>query len=261
MAVLVLTSASGAPGVTTTALGLALTWTRPVLLADCDPAAQQAVLAGFLQGRRRTTKGLLRVAEAHRDQRSLPEVVMDQAIELAEDVQRRLFLPGFSRPGSARLFTSVWSDLADAFAGFGDAGFDVIVDAGRIGADGLPAPLLERARAVGMVTRTSLRAVAACRMHLAALVEQCQLVGTSARPGLVLVGEGQPYSGREIGSLVGVPVLGSIADDRDNAACISDGVPRGRKFNSSAFTRSLRHLASDLRVQLDRSAEPLEVTA
>ena len=36
MAIIVLTSAGGSPGVTSTALGLSLTWPRPVLLADCD---------------------------------------------------------------------------------------------------------------------------------------------------------------------------------------------------------------------------------
>ena len=42
MAILILTSAGGSPGVTTLAVGLALTWPRPVLLADCDPGAHQA---------------------------------------------------------------------------------------------------------------------------------------------------------------------------------------------------------------------------
>lgn len=50
MGILLLTSASGAPGVTTLGVGLALTWPRPVLLADCDPGAHQAVLAGYLAG-------------------------------------------------------------------------------------------------------------------------------------------------------------------------------------------------------------------
>ena len=50
MAILLLTSAGGSPGVTTLAVGLALTWPRPVLLADCDPGAHQSILAGYLAG-------------------------------------------------------------------------------------------------------------------------------------------------------------------------------------------------------------------
>ena len=40
MAVIVLASASGSPGVTTTALGLALLWPRPVVLVDADPVGR-----------------------------------------------------------------------------------------------------------------------------------------------------------------------------------------------------------------------------
>jgi sugar diacid utilization regulator len=37
MAMIVLASAAGSPGATTSALGLALTWPRPVLLIEADP--------------------------------------------------------------------------------------------------------------------------------------------------------------------------------------------------------------------------------
>src|SRR5438046_2574627 len=50
MAVLVLASPGGAPGVTTTALALTLAWPRAVVMAECDPAGG-SVLAGLWQGR------------------------------------------------------------------------------------------------------------------------------------------------------------------------------------------------------------------
>src|SRR3954453_14755872 len=83
MAILLLTSTGGSPGVTTLAVGLALTWPRPILLADCDPGAHQAILAGYLTGRSAGGKGLLRVAEAHRDRRPLQEAVLDQTLPLS----------------------------------------------------------------------------------------------------------------------------------------------------------------------------------
>ena len=49
MALIVLTSAAGSPGVTTTAVGLALTWPRPVLLVEADPTGGSAVLAGYFR--------------------------------------------------------------------------------------------------------------------------------------------------------------------------------------------------------------------
>src|SRR4051812_49193723 len=116
MAILVLTSTAGSPGVTTLAVGLALTWPRPILLADCDPGAHQAILAGYLAGRSTGGKGLLRVAEAHRDRRPLREAVLDQTLPLSiEQDIRRLFLPGFTKPSSAAHFAGVWDDLAEAF--------------------------------------------------------------------------------------------------------------------------------------------------
>ena len=51
MAILLLAGTGGSPGVTTLAVGMALTWPRPILLADCDPGAHQAILAGYLAGR------------------------------------------------------------------------------------------------------------------------------------------------------------------------------------------------------------------
>ena len=48
MAVVTLFSASGSPGVTVSALGMALAWQRHVMLVDADPTGSSAVLAGYL---------------------------------------------------------------------------------------------------------------------------------------------------------------------------------------------------------------------
>ena len=50
MSLIVLTSASGSPGVTTTALGLALGWPRPAVLVEADPTGGSAIAAGYLRG-------------------------------------------------------------------------------------------------------------------------------------------------------------------------------------------------------------------
>src|SRR4029453_4732397 len=83
MGILLLTSTAGSPGVTTLAVGLALTWPRPILLADCDPGAHQAILAGYLGGCSAGGKSRLRVAEAHRDRRPLREAILDQTPPLS----------------------------------------------------------------------------------------------------------------------------------------------------------------------------------
>ena len=50
MNVVVVCSASGSPGASVTALGLALTWPRDVLLVDADRTPSQSILAGYLRG-------------------------------------------------------------------------------------------------------------------------------------------------------------------------------------------------------------------
>jgi hypothetical protein len=50
MAVFCCVSASGSPGVTSTVLGMALCWPRPVLVVEADPTAGSAILAGRFRG-------------------------------------------------------------------------------------------------------------------------------------------------------------------------------------------------------------------
>ena len=51
MTLTVLTSASGSPGVSTSALGMSLAWSKPVLLVEADPTGGSAILAGWFHGR------------------------------------------------------------------------------------------------------------------------------------------------------------------------------------------------------------------
>jgi hypothetical protein len=257
MAILLLTSTGGSPGVTTLAVGLALTWPRPILLADCDPGAHQAILAGYLAGRSAVGKGLLRVAEAHRDRRPLREVVLDQALLLsAEQDTRRLFLPGFTRPGSAMHFGAVWEDLAEAFDRLADVDIDVIIDCGRMGASGPPAALLERSALTAVVLNSTLRSVMSARVHLQTLHDHPRLATTHrGHLGLIVVGEGQPYRSSEISRALDVPVITSISHDRQTAAHLSDGRPRHRRFDTSPLIRSIRDASSQLSGRLQRSTQ------
>ena len=139
MAVVVLASAGHAPGVTTTALGLALTWPRSALLVDADRTPTQAVLAGYLRGAHPGQHGLGRLLQAAREQRPLAEVVDAELLELPPvpaTGRAARFLPGFPHPGVVGLFGATWPDLMAVLAARPG---DVLIDAGRIGAEGLPA--------------------------------------------------------------------------------------------------------------------------
>ena len=257
MAILLLASTGGSPGVTTLAVGLALTWPRPVLLADCDPGAHQAILAGYLGGRSTGGKGLLRVAEAHRDRRPLREAVLDQTLSLsAEEESRRLLLPGFTKPASALHFGGVWEDLAEAFDRLGEVDMDVIIDCGRIGPSGPPAAMLERSAVTAVVVTSTLRSIMSARVHLPTLRDHPRLTSADREHiGLIVVGENQPYRRGEIARALDVPVITSIAYDRQSAAHLSDGRPRHRRFDTSPLIRSIRDAASQLSSSLQLSAE------
>lgn len=235
------------------ALGLALTWPRSVILVDADPGAHQAILAGFLGGRVQTSKGLQRVAEAHRDRRPLREVVSDQTIDLSDDpsISRRL-LPGFVRSANATLFGPVWPDLADTFARLDLTGIDVIVDAGRVGPAGLPQPLVDRADVCAVITRSTLRALAGARGHSAGVAEQGRLSGGGDNVGSIVVAEDQPYGRREIGKLLGVPVLTGVPDDPTSAAALIEGGRRSRRFDSAPLPKALPHVIADLQAVIHR---------
>ena len=257
MAILLLTSTSGSPGVTTLAVGLALTWPRPILLADCDPGAHQAVLAGYLGGRSAGGKGLLRVAEAHRDRRPLREAILDQTLPLsAEGESRRLFLPGFTKPGSATHFSGVWEDLAEAFDRLGEVDIDVIIDCGRLAPQGPPAALLERSALTLVVVTSTLRSIMSARVHIPTLRDHPRLTSPDrGHLGLVVIGEGEPYGRAEIAKALDVPVITRIAYDPKAAAHLSDDRPRHRRFDSSPLIRSIRDAASQLSNALQRSAD------
>ena len=57
MAIVCLASASGSPGVTTTAVGMAFSWPRPVLLVEADPTGGSGSFRDSCAARRLTTPG------------------------------------------------------------------------------------------------------------------------------------------------------------------------------------------------------------
>lgn len=256
MATIICTSAAGAPGVTTTALGLALTWSRDVLLADCDRDPSQAIQAGYLRGMDHGGRGLAALARLHRENTALAPDLWRHTVPLAEhDEKQRRFLPGFSQPATVRLFDSVWPELSDAFAALSEQDMDVIIDAGRIGRDGLPTPLLAKADAVCILTNTSLRALAATRLHLPLVAEQLDRLPVAAALGLVLVEPNKPYSGSEIAAQFGTPCWAELDRNDKFAAVLSDGAPEPRKFHDSSLMNQYRIMGLRLRERINNAAE------
>ncbi len=255
MAVIALTSARNAPGVTTTALALALAWPRPVLLIEADVAGSSSVLAGYLRGAVRHDRGLVDLALAHR-RGALVEGLHQASIPLP-DSQARL-LPGLTGPAQAVTLAPVWAALAAVLRGLDATGTDVIVDAGRAGAQHGPDPLLRQADLTLLTTRTTLPGIAATRARAAVLREDLTSQGTGGDGlALLLVGEGQPYSAGEIKTAVALPVAAAVAWDPVHAEVLSLGAPAGRKFASSSLVRSVHAAAGAIQSLLATRRERL----
>jgi hypothetical protein len=255
MAVLALTSAKGAPGVSTAALAMTLLWPRAALLAECDPAGGSSVLAGYLRGTVDHSRGLLPLALAQRHE-PLEQALWAQTVPLTGDPHAassaagagdRWLLPGLSDAAQAPSTAALWGPLGSVLTSLEGAGTDVIVDAGRLGAAHAPTALLRQADLVLLVTGTNLPAVAAVKARLNVLRADLSVTGSSGRTdghlssvGLLLVGEGRPYSAKEISAVCGVPLVASLAWDPASAEVLAAGATPGRRFETSPLVRSTR---------------------
>jgi hypothetical protein len=256
MALITLTSAAGAPGVTTTAVAMTLLWPRPALLAECDPAGSSAVLAGYLRGDIEDAGGLVHLAVAHRHGQ-LHEQLWPQTVPLADDAPGRTLLPGLQDAAQLPSMASVWSPLATALGALERDGVDVLVDAGRLGTEGGPTPLLRQAELVLLVLRTTMPAVAAARARIGTLKETLQSGRGAHTLGLLLVGEGHPFNARDISKGLGAPVIARIANDPVSAGAFSVGADRGRAFDTSPLISSARGAVEAVQAAIVRGRERL----
>lgn len=243
MAVFALISPGGAPGVTTTALAIALTWPRSVIVAECDPGGGD-ILAGLFAGHLPAPRGLIGTAfEAGRGPAAVTAELSKQLAPL-DDSGRRRFLAGITDPRQATGLAPVWPAISAALS---SQDSDVIADCGRLDAGaGQPLSVIADAAAVVMVMRPTLRQVAAARPRVELLA---QFLGGSDRLAVLLVGERGLKSGEIRGSLGGIKVIGSMPDDPKTAAVLSDGEGRRTNLDRQPLLRGARNAGKAL-VQL-----------
>lgn len=261
MAVIAVVGGPGAPGATTSALALLLSWPlrpgRRVLLVECDPDGG-AVLAGALEGRVEAVYGLRNLAIADR-RGLLGEAIWEQLIDLSPDGgAERLLLPGLTDPVQAPGLAYTWEPLVEVLHGLEPQGYDVVLDLGRSGATGAGAVLARRADVVAVTVRTTLRGLSAARPRAAALAEDLAVAGTGADGlGLLLVTEG-PYSAAEVSREFRLPVLGSLPYAPRTARVLSDGGDTtDRRFVRSELMRTARSAADEVQRLVARRRQRL----
>jgi len=235
MALIAVCSAKGSPGATVTALAWTLSWSRRVILAECDPAGGD-IAAGYLREVPLDGRGLAQLtASMHR--RRLAEDLWSQLVDLAPGTGTgltRMVLPGLSDPAQAAGMAPGWDQLAHLFRSLesGTSGHDVIADCGRLAAAHAPTAVLAAADAVLLVLRPALPSIRASATALAALAR-----AGIGPVGLVTVRDG-PYPTKEIAAHLRTPVVAALPDDPGTAAVLSTGGERhrGRLLRAAAQT-------------------------
>ena len=242
----VVAAGKSAPGVTTATWALALSWPRPVLVADCDPAGGD-LAAGLLPGRVSLDRGLLSWStSARRGTPALAAAAMlsAHAVELPEQPSVWL-LPGFANMTQGYSFTEdVWERLALALERSTAAmGRDALVDTGRLVGERTNWPVLRAADHVLVAVRPSVRSVHAAQDITQRLRYE---LGDLAKVAALVIRDG-PYAVGEVTAALGLPLAGTLPTDRAAAAALSDGAPTTmRALQRSALLKAAAAVAGKL---------------
>lgn len=270
MGVYCLLSASGSPGVTTTALGLTLSWpSGRAVLVDADPTGGSPIAAGYLRGQYVLPEALIELALSQQEG-MLSAATMGQHLVTLAGSQAR-FLPGIRSHEQARGLVGLWEPLGDVLDEIGRSGTEVVVDAGRAGLFGHAQPLVDRADLTLLVVRSSLVALSGARSWADTLRERFARTGGARSLGVLMIGDRGPYSAREVAQVLGLPVVAQVAFDAAAAAVLSDGAdPKGgglqrlagrSGWDDSALLRSLRAAGSAMsgtaRAALELAGRPV----
>lgn len=236
MALISFTSVSGTRGLTTTVVGLGLTWPRPVIVVEADPSGGSQMLAGYFRGLARP--GLSELVLAHRQHQLAQE--LPARLFPAADSQAS-FLPGIRSPLQGPTMVGVWDELLDALRELeASSPVDVLVDAGRLGLVGAPAPLIGEADLTVVLAGSGLPELACLRSWLPWLRR-----GT-AELRLLLQEPGRPYSAADVERDLGVPVIGTLPWDQQAARWWSHGEAQ-RRFERTPLAKAVNGLGEQLR--------------
>lgn len=264
MATIVLTSASGSPGVTTCAVGLALAWPRPVLLVEADPTGGSGIHAGYLRGEIDPDAGLIDLALAHRQGR-LAEA-LPQTVRAWPGTPVGL-LSGIRSRDQARSLVGLWEPLIPVLSGLHRNGQDVIIDAGRLGLAGWPAPLVMSADLTLLVIRNTLPSIAAARSWSTSLGASFANAGGESRFGLLMIeesgrwsakpGQVQTYSPRQTAKTLQTSVVTTLPWHASHAACFSHGATPPRRWHTSPLARGIQAAVGAIGQRLETNAAGL----
>ena len=256
------TSACGAPGVTTSCLGIALATPevtdQHALLVEADPAGT-SLFGGWLRGGMSVDRGLLNLAIAAHNRLPLDRAIFDQAVSLRDTEERNVHgIFGLTDPSQVSSLAGAWPMLGEAFSDLGNAGYHVIIDAGRATQGGFPLDLLSYADTLLLFTTSSLASAVRTAPIAQALKTHMRSLGRESDLALAVVNRGwtrhtedprqraDTYPERELVRHLGAPVAFTLPDDPASAAVFAHGAREQRKFDKAALPKALRSAADYL---------------
>lgn len=261
MAIIALCSLNDAPGVTTLALGLSLTWHRPTMLIEADTSRSTSILAGYLRGSVPHEKSIINLAVATRGRDAIsPDQIIGQKYELQED---RLLIPGLPDAVGASALSQVWGSLGSSAATFERANMDVFFDLGRLSVNDPRTSLLTMADATIIVARPTLPSFAAVQSRIGGILDGLAAHGVADNLRIVLAefSDGPQLPSKEFGTAAGAPVLGRIPWDPKPAQVFSTGEAKPRGFEKSKYMRSLGAVQGSILTMITERRQKLAVPA
>ena len=244
-----------APGATTVAVALALSWPGPVILVDADPAGGD-VMAGLLPGRASTESGLLSwsVAGRHLPAMEATAAMAHHALALPEAGDAWV-MPGLQSAAQAGALTGGgWARLAQAVERAPSVlSRDVVVDAGRLG-EGSCWPVIAACEVVLLVVRPTARSVQGARAAAELLRRR---LGDLDAVRLVVNGAG-PYTAADVAAVLEIEHAHvTPADPRASAALVDGSVATARGLTRSRLVRAAAQVAE----QVARLQDPTAVVS
>ncbi|WP_331747721.1 hypothetical protein OG365_41205 (plasmid) [Streptomyces sp. NBC_00853] len=248
-------------GVTTSALAMTLSSTRPSLLAECDPAGG-TIRAGLFQAQITAGTGLYHLAVAERaGEDALAQAFASHLVGLDESGHRQV-LPGLTDPAQAPALARTWPALAQVMRVLSDeGGYDVVIDAGRLALESghlhptlTPAPLLHGADLVLLVVRANDQSLTLARHMTEPLRNELTDRGTGPNALGVLLIEDGPRRAHEVSEALGLPVMAALPWEPDTAAYLAGTAAAPRKLKKSALLNSARTALGHLQAAASRRA-------
>jgi hypothetical protein len=245
MAVILLTSASGSPGVTTTTLGLAHNWARHVIVIEADPVGGSTMMAGFFAGFQQPPHCVVDLLLAHRN--GDLETQFQRSLVAVEGTHVSI-LPGARSHAQAHHGLELWEPLHALWAKMSQH-CDVLIDAGRLGMEHYPWALLKLVDVVLLLTGSDLPSLAAAKQW-ADEAHQRQGADPDTPPWkVVLVNPGQPYSPREVSNVLKLEVLSTLIRDPQGARVYSHAQ---KSVKRNRLDPHLAHCAQRITALLDK---------